>query len=50
MIGSTIRPANGVDKSKKPGIFGLAAKGSNDNDTVIFFSDKNGNNIQELEP
>jgi DNA-binding beta-propeller fold protein YncE len=37
-----------VDKSKTQGIFGLVARGSNDNDTVLFFSDRNGNNVQEL--
>jgi hypothetical protein len=38
-----------VDKSKTQGIFGLVARGSNDNDTVLFFSDRNGNNVQEPE-
>jgi len=37
-----------VDKRKTQGIFGLIASGSNDNDTVLFFSDTNGNNVQEL--
>ena len=38
-----------VDKSKTAGIFGLAATGSNDTNTALFFTDANSNNLQELE-
>jgi hypothetical protein len=38
-----------VDKSKTQGIFGLVASGSTDNNTVLLFTDPNGNNVQELE-
>jgi hypothetical protein len=37
-----------VDKNRTQGIFGLVARGSNDNNTVLFFSDTNGDNVQEL--
>jgi hypothetical protein len=37
-----------VDKSKKPGVFGLVAIGTNDSNTAIFFSDRNTNNVHEL--
>ena len=39
-----------VDKTKTQGIFGLAAAGTNDNDTVLFYTDTNSNTVQELEP
>ena len=39
-----------VDSSKAPGIFGLAASGTSDRNTVLFFTDKNRNNVQELKP
>lgn len=38
-----------VDKSSTAGIFGLAAIGTNDNNTALFFTDTNSNNLQELE-
>jgi hypothetical protein len=38
-----------VDKSKTAGIFGLAAAGTKDSNTTIFFTDTNSNTVQELE-
>jgi hypothetical protein len=38
-----------VDKSKTPGIFGVAANGKNDSDTVLFYTDTNTNTLHELE-
>jgi hypothetical protein len=38
-----------VDKSKTPGIFGLAANGKTDSNTVIFYTDTNTNTLHELE-
>ncbi|MGP8101478.1 MAG: hypothetical protein ACLQHL_12105 [Candidatus Cybelea sp.] len=38
-----------VDKSKTPGIFGVAANGKNDGDTVLFYTDTNTNTLHELE-
>ena len=38
-----------VDSSSTQGIFGLAARGTNDSNTVLFFTDTNSNNVQELE-
>jgi hypothetical protein len=38
-----------VDSSSSQGIYGLVASGTNDNNTVLFFSDTNDNNVQELE-
>jgi hypothetical protein len=39
-----------VDSSKTQGVFGLAAAGTNDADTVVFYTDANTNTVQELEP
>jgi hypothetical protein len=39
-----------VDASKTQGIFGLAAAGTNDGNTVVFYTDTNTNTVQELEP
>lgn len=39
-----------MDTGKSPGIFGLAAYGTSDSNTVLYFTDTNGNNVQELEP
>jgi hypothetical protein len=39
-----------VDKSKTAGVFGLAAAGTNDTNTVLFYTDTNSNTVQELEP
>jgi hypothetical protein len=44
----TVLDTKVIDRSKTQGIFGLVARGSNDNNTVLFFSDTNGNNVQEL--
>jgi hypothetical protein len=38
-----------VDKSKTPGIFGIAANGKNDSNTVLFYTDTNTNTLHELE-
>jgi hypothetical protein len=38
-----------VDNSKTPGIFGVAANGNNDGDTVLFYTDTNTNTLHELE-
>lgn len=38
-----------VDKSKTPGIFGLAATGTSDSNTALFYTDTNTNTLQELE-
>lgn len=37
-----------VDSSSTQGVSGLAAGGTNDNNTVLFFTDTNSNTIQEL--
>jgi hypothetical protein len=39
-----------VDTSKTQGVFGLASNGTNDDNTVVYFTDTNSNNVQELEP
>jgi hypothetical protein len=39
-----------VDTSKTPGIFGLAATGTSDSTTTLFYSDTNTNTLHELEP
>jgi hypothetical protein len=39
-----------VDKSKTPGIFGVAASGRSDTNTVLFYTDTNTNTLHELEP
>ncbi len=39
-----------VDSSSTQGIFGLAAAGSNDSNTVLFYTDTNTNTVQELKP
>lgn len=38
-----------VDKNKTPGVFGVAAVGTSDSNTALFFTDTNTNNIHELE-
>lgn len=38
-----------VDSSATAGIFGLAAIGTDDSNTALFFTDTNTNNLQELE-
>jgi hypothetical protein len=38
-----------VDKSKTAGIFGLAANGKTDSNTVLFYTDTNTNTLHELE-
>jgi hypothetical protein len=39
-----------VDTSSTQGVFGLVARGTNDSNTVIFYTDTNSNTVQELEP
>jgi hypothetical protein len=39
-----------VDKSSTAGVFGLAATGTNDSNTVVFYTDTNSNDLYELEP
>jgi hypothetical protein len=38
-----------VDQSSTQGVFGLVARGTNDSNTVLFFTDTNSNTVQELE-
>lgn len=38
-----------IDQSSTQGVFGLVARGTNDSNTVLFFTDTNSNNVQELE-
>jgi hypothetical protein len=38
-----------VDTSKNPGIFALAATGTKDSNTALFFTDTNSNDLRELE-
>jgi hypothetical protein len=38
-----------VDKSKTAGVFGLAATGTSDSNTALFYTDRNSNTLQELE-
>jgi hypothetical protein len=38
-----------IDTSSTQGVFGLAASGTNDSNTVIYFTATNSNNVQELE-
>ena len=37
-----------VDQSSTQGVFGLAARGTTDSNTVLFFTDTNSNTVQEL--
>ncbi len=39
-----------VDKNKTAGIFGVKAVGTNDSDTVLYYTDRNDNSVHELEP
>ncbi len=39
-----------VDSGPTPAIFGLASSGTNDGNTVLFYTDTNDNDIHELEP
>jgi hypothetical protein len=38
-----------VDKSKTPGIFGLASLGTKDSNAALFYTDTNTNTLHELE-
>ena len=38
-----------VDTSKTPAIFGLLATGSNDKNTVLYYTDANSNTVEELD-
>lgn len=46
--GGTVLATKVVDTSSTQGVFGLAAAGTNDNNTVLFFTDSNTNTVQEL--
>jgi len=37
-----------IDTSSTQGVFGLAAKGTNDSNTVLYYTDTNDNNVHEL--
>jgi hypothetical protein len=39
-----------VDASSTQGVFGLVAAGTNDSNTVLYFTDTNDNDVHELEP
>ena len=39
-----------VDTSKTSGIFGVAAAGTSDSNTTLFYTDTNTNTLHELEP
>ncbi len=39
-----------VDKSQTAGVFALAASGTDDSNTVLFYTDTNTNDLYELEP
>ncbi len=39
-----------VDTSSTQGVFGLVASGTDDSNTVLFYTDTNSNTVQELEP
>jgi hypothetical protein len=45
----TVLATKVVDSSATQGVFGLAAKGTNDNNTVLYFTDVNSNTVEELE-
>jgi hypothetical protein len=38
-----------VDQSSTQGVFGLVARGTNDSNTVVFYTDTNSNTVHELE-
>ena len=37
-----------IDTSSTQGVFGLAARGKGDSDTVLFYTDTNSNSVHEL--
>jgi hypothetical protein len=39
-----------VDTGSTQGVFGLAAGGTSDSNTVLFYTDTNSNTVHELEP
>jgi hypothetical protein len=39
-----------VDQSSKAGVFGLAAHGTTDSNTVLYYTDTNSNTVEKLEP
>ncbi len=47
--GGKILDTKVVDTSAVQGIFGLAARGTSDSNTVLFYTDTNSNTVQELE-
>jgi hypothetical protein len=38
-----------VDKNKTAGVFGLAAIGTGDSDTEIYYTDTNTNDVEQVE-
>jgi hypothetical protein len=46
----TVLDTEVVDTGSAPAIFGLAASGTSDSDTVIYYTDTNDNSVHELEP
>lgn len=48
--GGQILATKVVGSSSQQGVFGLASKGTNDDNTVVFYTDTNDNNIHELKP
>jgi hypothetical protein len=49
MPNGKVLAAKAVGKSKTPGIWGLFAIGKNDSDTALYYTDKNSNELHELE-
>ncbi|HYL27558.1 MAG TPA: hypothetical protein VEW74_06955, partial [Candidatus Nitrosotalea sp.] len=39
-----------LDSGPAPAVFGLAASGTNDNNTVVYYTDTNDNSVHELKP
>jgi hypothetical protein len=46
--GGKILDTKVIDTSSTQGVFGLAAKGTNDSNTVLYYTDTNDNNVHEL--
>ena len=45
----TILATKVVDQSQTAGVFGIAARGTNDSNTVLFYTDRNDNKLHELQ-
>lgn len=48
--GGVVLDTEVVDTGSSPAIFGLAASGTDDSNTVIYYTDTNDNSVHELEP